>query len=171
MGAIFSWVPTWTGRPLPVPDKFTSRTLGGARAAAAEILAQVPISIFVGFSFLFLLLVLRSLLKSPALAAVVFVLLFGATEVLGSSSPVVTAAANLAFFGTTIFLLLRFGLLAAIVQYFVILLLGNFPTTVHATWYSGITWAVVGIIGAIAIWGFKTSLGGAPAFGRLSPKE
>jgi serine/threonine-protein kinase len=170
-GAVASWVPVWLGRALPVPDTFTSRTLSGTRAAAAELLSNVPVSIFIGFSFLFLLLALRSILRSTALAAVVFVLVFGATNVLGSSTPLVTAASNLVFFGATILLLLRFGLLAAIVDYFVILLLGNLPTTVHSTWYSGLTWAAVGILGAIAVWGFRTSLGGAPAFGRLSPKE
>jgi len=78
---------------------------------------------------------------------------------LGAASQVSTAlAAGM--------LLKRVGLGAFVSAMFVDRLLHHFPLTLHASaWYAGYGYAALAIVGAIALYGFKTSLGGQKLIG------
>ena len=66
----------------------------------------------------------------------------------------------------TVFLFLRFGLLAVVASYFFTNILGSFPlTTQMSAWYSGLSIAGILLMAAMAFYGFYTSLGGRPMFG------
>jgi hypothetical protein len=62
--------------------------------------------------------------------------------------------------------MIRFGLLALVVNFVVFNIVQNFPlTTQGSAWYAGISLAGILLIAAMAIYGFYTSLGGRPVFG------
>ena len=51
-------------------------------------------------------------------------------------------------------------------------ILKGFPITIHVSaWYSGIGYAGLALLLAMAIYGFHTSLGGQPMFGRASLED
>jgi hypothetical protein len=67
----------------------------------------------------------------------------------------------------TVFVLIRLGFLALVASViFHLCLLENFPlTTQGSTWYAGLGLAGILLMGAMAFYGFYTSLGGRPVFG------
>jgi hypothetical protein len=61
--------------------------------------------------------------------------------------------------------LIRFGFLALAVLGYVLGVLSSFPLTFEASsWYAGFGYAALGIVAALALFGFKTSLGGRRLF-------
>jgi len=106
--------------------------------------------------------VLRNDWGALALWVVVFPVVFSPV-ITTSDAPWVIApfvlAANICGF----MLLKRVGLGAFVVAMFVDRLFHDFPLTVHASaWYAGYGYAALAIVAAIALYGFKTSLGGRP---------
>ena len=96
------------------------------------------------------------------LLRVLFVLLVGGTRIVGLTSwaavPVIIAGGAL-----RTFVLVRIGLVAAIVDAFVWTLFTSSPMTLQTSaWYLSAGYVSLGIIGAIAVYGFKTALGGRP---------
>ena len=71
------------------------------------------------------------------------------------------------------FLITRLGLLALSAAFvFEFCLLTNFPlTTQGSAWYAGISVAGILLMAAMAFYGFYTSLGGRPVFGRATLDE
>jgi hypothetical protein len=69
------------------------------------------------------------------------------------------------FFGAVTFVLLRFGLLAAIAAHVSYYLLQTYPPTLDlSAWYVGLMPIPLLAVAAIAIYGFRTSLAGRPLF-------
>ena len=61
------------------------------------------------------------------------------------------------------FALVRIGLVAAIVDSFVWTLFSSSPMTLQTSaWYSSAGYVSLAIVGALAVYGFKTALGGRP---------
>jgi hypothetical protein len=72
----------------------------------------------------------------------------------------------------SVFLLVRFGLLAFVASSFFNLLLSNFPlTTQGSAWYAGISLAGILLMAAMAFYAFYISLGGRPVFGGAALEE
>jgi hypothetical protein len=136
----------------------------GTRAVLDNILSLPILSLFWGLASLFLLFLLRILLRREWVAAVVFILVLTAFMGLGSDSPV-TWIYYVLKYGVVCFLLVRFGLLANTAHYTVYFLLWFFPITPQlSAWYSGIGLAGVVLLLAFAAYAFRTSLGGRPMF-------
>jgi hypothetical protein len=73
---------------------------------------------------------------------------------------------SLIFWVLAVFLLIRFGLLAFVVQGFFFNLLVQYPLTTHGSaWYSGISLTAILLMAALVFYGFYTSLGGRSVFG------
>jgi len=71
-----------------------------------------------------------------------------------------------------VFVMIRFGLLALVANFMVYFVLQDFPlTTQGSVWYSGISLAGILVIGAMASYGFYTSLGGRPVLGSAVLEE
>jgi hypothetical protein len=69
----------------------------------------------------------------------------------GSSVGLANLATVVLFLSLAVFVLIRFGPLAMVSNYFIHSLLKNFPlTTQGAAWYAGISLAVIMLIAAIA---------------------
>ena len=121
---------------------------------------------FFWLAALFVLFLLRALLRKEWAAAVAWVLLPTVLVAAGSRFDPVASVDTLSFFGLAVFVMIRFGLLALVANALVYNILQNFPlTTQVSAWYAGISLAGILLIAALAFYGFYTSLGGRPVFG------
>jgi hypothetical protein len=116
---------------------------------------------------LFVLVLLRALLRKEWAAAVSWVLLFTVFATAQSSEfGPVDLVGTLIFFALAVFCLIRFGLLTLVTNYVLYGVLRTFPlTTQGSAWYAGISLAGIMLMAAIALYAFYTSLGGRPVFG------
>ena len=118
--------------------------------------------VFGSLVIFFLLFILRVLLRSEWVAAVVWVLLLFPPTDLGGSWMIVWSMGLMT--GVLIyFVLMRVGWVAYLFGRFVFVLLTTYPITFQTSaWYSGIGYAALFVVAAIALYGFRTSLGGRP---------
>ncbi|NOT62179.1 MAG: hypothetical protein HOP19_18360, partial [Acidobacteria bacterium] len=144
-------------------DEFAREALPGFRFLLASGFAIPPLWIPGTLLCLFLLFVLRTLVRWQWLATVILVLLF----VLLLSPPgggLLMRTFNGLFPLLIIFILLRFGYFA-FVTFFCVIEFLSYPMTLHfSAWYTNSALVVVGTILAIAIYGFHTALGGQKVF-------
>jgi hypothetical protein len=126
------------------------------------VLAQFTNGLFVSLFTLFLFFLFRVVVRSDWVALLLFALLAGSSRVAGIASwaaiPVLIAGGAL-----RVFVLVR--LVAAIVDSFVWSLLVSSPMTLQTSaWYSSAGYVTLIIIGAMALYGVKTALGGRALF-------
>jgi serine/threonine-protein kinase len=140
----------------------------GARTIVADVAQELMLAPFVWFALLFVLFVLRVLLRKQWAAAIAWVVLF---TVLASGDPGGWVSA-LIFSLLAVFVMIRFGLLALVANHVVFSILQQFPlTTQVSAWYAGIGLTGILLIAAMAFYGFYTSLGGRAVFGRTILEE
>jgi hypothetical protein len=167
------WLVTlWLGHAPPQPDSGPQWQFLGARAIISDISLSLGPVLLAPLAILFVLFLLRAVLRREWAAAIAFVLLF--TVLFSASSqfdPVITLT-SLVFWVLAAFLVIRFGLLAFAVQGFFDNLLEQYPLTTHGSaWYSGISLAAILLMAALAFYGFYTSLGGQSLFGSAVLEE
>jgi len=155
---------SWIGVRADSPIYSSLNSLLGTRMALAEIPSLMLWCIFWGLATLFLLFLLRVLLRRDWLAAILFVVILTIFFSMYSDSPLTWVVVA---FESAIgyFLLIRFGLLALTASYTFCHLFYRFPiTTQSSAWYSGIGLAGIILMLAFAAYAFHTSLGGRPMF-------
>ena len=133
--------------------------LMGVRSLLAAMASSVPASIFTALLFFFMLFVLRQILRKEWIAGAMFVAIITAATTLGTTTPVdylLTATA----FALFALVLLRYGLLAAIVTSAVEQFIGIGGTLDFSSWYAGMAAIPFLLVAALAVYGFRTSLGG-----------
>jgi hypothetical protein len=164
------WVPNVRGHPDATPGAGQLSALSGV-SSVLSMLISGPLWAMAGVvPILFLLFLLRILLRSERVAAVGLVFILTAlgvdtVPIWHSQAPWIVLPLTLMLEALTVFTLMRFGVLAVIVSTFVHLCFWNFPITLQiSAWYSGIGYAVLFVVLAIALYGFRTSLGGRPLF-------
>jgi serine/threonine-protein kinase len=137
----------------------------GVRYEVAEMLNVVPGALLSSITYFLMLFLLRVLLRKQGFAAAAFVLIMSGVHAIGSTTIPLDLLEGALFFGGVAFVLLRFGLLAAIAGYVSYLLLDTFPPTLDlSAWYVGLMPIPLLAVVAIAIYGFRTSLAGRPLF-------
>jgi hypothetical protein len=160
------FVPSWLGHPPPQPLLGPDWQFLGARmtiAATSSSLAGAPVF---WLALLFVLFLLRTLLRKQWAAAVVFALLLSIFVAAGSQFEPVTSMGALTFGCVAVFLLTRFGLLTVVTNFIFWSVLETFPlTTQWSAWYAGISLTGILLMAVMAFYGFYTSLGGRPLFG------
>jgi eukaryotic-like serine/threonine-protein kinase len=172
LGRVGWFVPSWLGYAPPQPATGPQWQLLGARTMISDLSFKLGPVLSVPLGILFVLFLLRALLRKEWAAAVVFVLLFTVYFAAGSQFDPVIVVQQLIFWVLAVFLLIRFGLLAWAVQGFFDNLLESYPlTTQGSAWYAGISLTAILLMAAIALYGFYTSLGGRPAFGGVVLEE
>ncbi len=165
------FIPLWLGSPPVQPYVGPERQLLGARALISVVPVALIGAILVGLAYLFILFLLRVLLRKEWAAMIVFVLLFALLDALLGGSTVL-AVRGLLLYSLTVFLLVRFGVLALIASEFFGAFLAGFPlTTDVSAWYAGIGFAGILLMAAMAFYAFYTSLGGRPMFGAATLEE
>ena len=164
---------SWLGYPPPPPDSGSQWwQFLGARMIVADVSYALILGLFLWLASLFILFLLRALLRNEWAAAVAWVLLVTAFTAAGSRFDPVAIVGVLIFSSLAVFVMFRFGLLALVANVVVFNILQNFPlTTQWSAWYSGIGLAGILLIAALALYGFYTSLGGRPVFGGVVLEE
>jgi serine/threonine-protein kinase len=151
------------GYPPPQPESGPQSVFLGVRAIIADLSNHLIFVLFFWLSGLFVLFLLRTLLRKEWAAAVVWVIVI-ATLVGGSGAGGWVGA--LLFFSLAVIVMIRFGLLALVASDMVYEILQKFPlTTQGSAWYAGISLAGILLIAALTFYAFYTSLGGRPVFG------
>jgi len=134
---------------------------------AVFLSSQLVASVFVGFAFLFLLLLLYILLRKEWLATLALFVIALAVEVLAFAfiGPHLYWIASILVALSIAIVVARFGLLATMTAQLFFFLSVTYPlTTDFSAWYSSSTvFALVMALG-ISVYGFYTSLGGRRLF-------
>jgi len=134
----------------------------GARELAAYLLDQSQRTLGNTLVFLFLLFVLRVLLRRDWLAAAAFTLI-GMAMGLGADIRAIGVPISAIFFLAVPLVLLRFGLLALIATLMAEGFLEHSALTLDTSrWYFGHSLVVLLVVAALAAWAFHTTLAGRP---------
>jgi serine/threonine protein kinase len=135
----------------------------GVRYEVAGLLNSVDSGLFNALFFLFLLFILRALLRKQWMAAIVYVAVLGFIQAYGTTTPWVDYPVSMLYQAVFAFILLRFGLMAAISADVCLQLLESCPATLDfSAWYAGLSLIPPVIVALIAVYGFRISLAGRP---------
>jgi hypothetical protein len=147
---------------LGAPNLDPLESLGGGRAALGQVLQAVPYAVRNGLLFLFILFLLRLVLRNQWLAGAAWTLLFTGLSAQAASEHVLfSAAISFLIIGTMAVVTLRWGLLALVVCHFLGTLLMNLRVPADwSAWYSSGTLYIPLAIAAVVAWAFRISLGG-----------
>ena len=120
-------------------------------------------SVFTGLSAVFVLVVLRVVLGRRWLSIVAFVVLVAIAYSLSSEYFWITLAGTLVLHSFFALILVRVGLLAAVVAFYVSGLFIVFPVTVEfSRWYAGAGVTALLVFAAMVTFGFVTAVRGRP---------
>ena len=135
--------------------------LDGMRSTLATMLVQAPQGIRGAVLYVFLVLLLRALLRDQWLAGAGFALLFGLLNFLQSGNSWVAFGAAVLIYGIIAVVMLRWGLLACCAGIFLGNLQEAVPITTHSgEWFFANALLILATILALTFWGAWTSLGG-----------
>ena len=156
----------------PILGEFGLGNLNGFRAFASTIARLLFSEVSGSLLFLLTLLLVRVLLKKQWLVAGVWVAGWVAFRFMRAASyfdsdvlKITTTVFWLLLFTILVFIMLRLGFFALVVAVFVLdSLIGTFLTTDFSAWYGQSSLAIVLLIGAMAVLGFRLSLGSRPLF-------
>jgi predicted Ser/Thr protein kinase len=140
-------------------------TLSGGRYLAGEFLFLFVDTLNKSLGILFLIFLLRVLLRKQWLAAGIVIISLAGIYAANDPNPFIGWPVNILFFGLMVFTLMRFGLLAVAAALFVAVFLGQFPlNTDWSIWYAGDSAFTIIFVAILAIFGFRTALAGQPLF-------
>jgi serine/threonine-protein kinase len=165
VGYMQVFVPRLTGMPPTQPATVVLKGLLGFQYVPNLVVAQILNSLTFPAVFMFLVLLLTIVTRRERVAVVLFGLIYAALYLGGSGSLILDAALGLTISATTIFILLRFGMLTLVFTQFFILFFNFYPVTSDfSAWYAGGS-AFAAVLGAgLILYGFKSSLAGQQVF-------
>ena len=165
VGYMQVFIPRLTGMPPTQPAQVVLKGLLGFQYVPNLVVAQILNSLTFPAVFMFLVLLLTILTRHERVAIVLFGLIYAALYLGGSISLVLDGALGLIISATTIFILLRFGMLALVFTQFFIYFFNFYPVTSDfAAWYAGSS-VFAALLGAgLILYGFKSSLAGQRIF-------
>jgi Protein kinase domain len=147
------------------PQTPSPALLLGGRHVVASSLIQVVQGIVATLEFLFVLFLLRVLVRNRWLAGALFVALYSAQHTLQGDHRMINVWIWIVVYAIAAFAATRFGLITLAVAIFVANELFNLPLTPDfSAWYGMAGWILILAYAAIAVWGFRTSLGGQQLF-------
>jgi serine/threonine-protein kinase len=156
---------------VPILGEFGLAHLNGFRAFASTIAGLLFGEVSGSLVFLLTLFLVRMLLKKQRLVAAVWIVGWVAFRFMRSNFldsgvlKVTTGVFWLLLFAILVFIMLRLGFFALLVAIFVLdSMIDTFLTTDFSAWYGQSSLAIVILIGAMALWGFRLSLGSRPLF-------
>jgi hypothetical protein len=140
-------------------------TLSGSRYLGGDFLLLIVDTLSKALGILFLMFLFRLLLRKQWLAAAVVVVVLAAMYAPNEANPFIGWPINIVFFALMVFILMQFGLLAVAVALFIAIFVNQFPViTDLSVWYAGEAAFTVLFTVALALFGFRTALGGQPLF-------
>jgi serine/threonine-protein kinase len=143
------------------PDFPSAEYLHGARYVLGRLLREIPLDIRSTLGFFFLLFLVRVALRKTWLTAVVFVALWVAMKVPGSSYPWIDIATWGLLYATGVVCVVRFGLVSLTIAFAGIDILLNVPWTADlSSWFIGAPIFAYTAFATLGIWAFYTALAG-----------
>jgi serine/threonine-protein kinase len=157
-------VPRRLGMAATQPATVALKGLLGFQYVPNMLIAQILNALMFPAVFMLMVLLLTIVTRHERVAIVLFGLLYAALY-LGGGHMAVDAALGLAISATTIFILLRFGMLALVFTEFFILFFNLYPVTSDfSAWYAGNSVFAAALGVALILYGFKSSLAGQQIF-------
>ena len=142
------------------PDFVSSEVLNGFRGALGECLEGLPHAVRESLIFVFMLVVLRVLLRNQWLAVAAFTAIWVSMAVLGGAPPVAIAV-NALIYSSIAFTVLRFGLLAIATTMLFDSVINEIPFTLNVSaWYFGLSIVMMTAVLALVVWGFLQAIRG-----------
>jgi hypothetical protein len=142
-------------------------SLLGARQALGQLLMCLPEAIVDSLANLFIMLALQILVRRQWLAGGISVALLTLLK-FSSSRPLIELPFWALFYGSAIFILIRFGLVALTAGFFVFYVLRSFPITVDlSAWYADTGLFALMSVFALSIYGCHGGLMERPLLARL----
>jgi hypothetical protein len=155
----------------PIFGEFALENLNGFRAFADNLASHLFGEVGGSLILLLTLFLVRAVLKKQWIVATVWVVGWVAVRFLRANFidsrelAITTGIFWLLLFSLLVFIMLRFGFFALVVATFVLdSLTGCFLTTDFSAWYGQSSFAIGIVIVAMALWGFRLSLGSRPLF-------
>jgi serine/threonine-protein kinase len=167
VGSLWNWlVITQGGLPPAQPQGVAFEILLGSRKLAGWSLDQAIHSIIQVMVLIFVLAILRAILRRGWVASAAFVAIFSAVGSLGSPYPLLVLPLLAILLSMAAFVLTRFGLVAAIAAMFALSVFGQTPLTAElGSWVARAAIQLSLAFSALALFAFYSSLGGRPLFG------
>jgi hypothetical protein len=163
-------LPLLAGNPAYPPGLPTLNFLNGMIGALTTIDRLLVTSIFVGMANIFVVVVLRALVRRTWIVIPVAMMLFSVGTVVSAFGPNpawLDVASQLTVTGLMGFVVLRLGVLSTLVSFVFLFILQTAPLTADVgKWYFGTSAAIVLLLGAIAVAAFTWARAGEPLFGR-----
>ena len=160
---LYYFVPKWLGIALPPPERIAPDTLLGPRYYVSELLAFQEMAVFYGFALLFLLLLVRALLRSELLAGIVIVGLATAMWYgeLSTVYPILSLTVTGLRMAGFVLVVKHWGVLALIVGIFFDNFLNTFPiTTGFSEWYTESSIFALIVAAGLGAYALSVALGG-----------
>jgi serine/threonine-protein kinase len=144
------------------PGFFTeAATIDGLRGAASMWVAHLGTSIIEALVVLFVIFLFRLIARSEWGAGALYCVLIVALNNVGISHAAVGSLFSAAVAALTVYILIRYGLVAVAVFLFVNALLSGFPLTLDfSKWYAGQSLVALATVLALAVLGFREALAG-----------
>jgi len=163
--AVFGIVPLRPDETGTPPINVELSTLRGLSHILGVPFNLPVVFVLVPLASLLLLLLCRTVFRTMWLAVPATALITSISGLISSTNPALDIAANVCSVGVGLFVVFRFGLLTFAISGLVVATLALGPLTFDTSaWYAGNTLVVLAIVGGLALYGFKTSLGGRSAF-------
>ena len=162
------------GIAAPMPSMAGSLTLMGLRGAIATFMLGLLVAVLLSITGLFLMFLLRRILRLQWLAAAVFVALIvaNAAGLWGSTRWVLGPISSMLIGCLIVIVLTRFGFLAYVSGVALAQIFEGFPVTSRlSAWYSGSGLFAVAICLVALVWSTRTALAGQPFFSSARPDD
>ncbi len=165
MGILGHFAEGWFGKLPPRPMSMDLDSLRGMSGMLEELLSILPSAFGLALALFVLFVLLRLLLRKDWAAAAAFVLIFAVVDAGSGSSPLVDATGAVVFFLVFLYVVKRLGLFCLIVMFATEEALFDFVHSIQPShWYAASSLLGVLMILALAVYGFRISLGGRPVF-------
>jgi serine/threonine-protein kinase len=159
------------GYGIPIGGGIDVTLLGNTAKTLGAIFDMTSYGLFAGLTLLFFLFFLRVVLRNDWAAATLLVIVLSVYgQILDAlnffaGAAILLAAVIVVFAVVSVFVVMRFGLLAAVAMYVAAGLLDVFPITLNTSaWYSGMGYVGLTMFAGLLLYGFRTSLGGRRVF-------
>jgi len=168
---IVNALPAWFHLVGQTPINNDGAILGSAVRFTGLLLQELVGGVFSALTILFMFVLIRTRIKSYWVSSLVVAALLTLT-LLGNENVVAETALAITMAVLIVFVLLRFGLLALAVGYTCVNLLVNAPLGLDPSrWYFSRGLVPLLIVLALALYGFRTSLGSRPVFSPLTADD
>jgi serine/threonine-protein kinase len=139
--------------------------LAGGRSMVGESLYLIDDALYKALGILFLIFLVRTLLRRQWLTAGVITVALAGILAPNEPSPLIGWPVNLVFFGVMVLILMRCGLLSLVVAMFISIFVGSFPLgTDFSVWYVAAIWFTIAVVLAPALLAFRVALADQPLF-------